>query len=303
MTEQHPAGWYDDGSGQQRWFDGQAWTEQTRIPPISDGVPPTEPPTYIPPATQWPPTYAPTPPAAPTTQGIAIAALITGIVAFVTGLAPVWGILAGGAAVVLGILALRRRQPRGMAIAGIVLGALALLASTMTTLGMALSTTALPAHSASAVATTSSPALPEVSATPDEASSPEVSDTPRSEDTTASPSDDEGDEMTEDEDATADDPGYTMAQEQAIDKANEYLDYTAFSEKGLIAQLKFEGFSKADATFAVEHIEVDWNEQAALKAQEYLDYTSFSRSGLIKQLEFEGFTHKQAVHGVDAVGL
>ncbi|MFK4762907.1 DUF2510 domain-containing protein [Microbacterium sp. ZW T5_45] len=23
-----PAGWYDDGSGRQRWWDGQKWTEQ-----------------------------------------------------------------------------------------------------------------------------------------------------------------------------------------------------------------------------------------------------------------------------------
>jgi hypothetical protein len=29
MTEQQtPAGWYDDGSGKSRWWDGQAWTDQ-----------------------------------------------------------------------------------------------------------------------------------------------------------------------------------------------------------------------------------------------------------------------------------
>lgn len=27
------AGWYDDGSGTMRWFDGQNWTENTQAPP------------------------------------------------------------------------------------------------------------------------------------------------------------------------------------------------------------------------------------------------------------------------------
>ncbi|MGB3373679.1 MAG: DUF2510 domain-containing protein, partial [Microbacterium sp.] len=27
MRMSTPAGWYDDGSGRQRWWDGQQWTE------------------------------------------------------------------------------------------------------------------------------------------------------------------------------------------------------------------------------------------------------------------------------------
>ncbi len=88
-----------------------------------------------------------------------------------------------------------------------------------------------------------------------------------------------------------------------MSKAESYLEYTAFSRLGLIEQLKFEGFSTRDATFGVDHIEVDWMDQAALKAESYLEYTAFSRSGLINQLKFEGFTSKQANHGADAVGL
>jgi hypothetical protein len=95
----------------------------------------------------------------------------------------------------------------------------------------------------------------------------------------------------------------TASQEQAVRKAQEYIDYAAFSRSGLIKQLKFEGFSTSDAKFGVDHIGADWMEQAELKAKEYLDYTSFSRSGLIKQLEFEGFTRQQAEHGVKAAGL
>jgi hypothetical protein len=78
-----------------------------------------------------------------------------------------------------------------------------------------------------------------------------------------------------------------MSQQNAVRKAEDYLDYTAFSRQG----------------FAVDHITVDWNEQAAKKAEDYLDYTSFSRGGLIDQLEFDGFTPAQAQYGVAATGL
>jgi hypothetical protein len=105
------------------------------------------------------------------------------------------------------------------------------------------------------------------------------------------------------EEPEPEEPKLSVSQEQAIDKAADYLEYTAFSRSGLIQQLEFEGFSKADATYAVDNIEVNWMEQAAAKAADYLDYTAFSRSGLIQQLEFEGFTPKQAAHGADAVGL
>lgn len=104
-------------------------------------------------------------------------------------------------------------------------------------------------------------------------------------------------------------PSLTVAQENAIESAKDYLDMTAFSRKGLIKQLSSEygdGFSLKDATFAVDHIKVNWNEQAARAAKSYLEMDSFSRSGLIQQLESpygEQFTHSQAVYGVDKAGL
>ena len=95
----------------------------------------------------------------------------------------------------------------------------------------------------------------------------------------------------------------TLSQQNALSKASDYLDYTAFSKTGLIKQLEFEGFSNGDAKWAVERVSVDWNEQAALKAADYLDYTSFSKSGLTDQLIFEGYTKKQAAYGVSTTGL
>ena len=94
----------------------------------------------------------------------------------------------------------------------------------------------------------------------------------------------------------------TIGQKNARATAKDYLNYTAFSYSGLVEQLKYEGFTTEEATYAVDNCGADWNEQAAKMAQNYLDYTSFSRSGLIEQLEFEGFTTEQAEYGVQAVG-
>ncbi|MBU8830551.1 Ltp family lipoprotein [Mycolicibacterium goodii] len=98
-------------------------------------------------------------------------------------------------------------------------------------------------------------------------------------------------------------PASTVSQRNAVRTAEDYLDYTAFSREGLIQQLEYEGFSTEDATFAVDHITVDWNEQAARAAEDYLDYSGFSRSGLIDQLEYDGFTPAQAAYGATAAGF
>lgn len=88
----------------------------------------------------------------------------------------------------------------------------------------------------------------------------------------------------------------------AIAKAETYLSVSPFSKSGLVKQLEYEGFSDEASEYAVNHIDVDWNEQAAKKAESYLSLSSFSRSGLIEQLKFEGFTSEQAEYAVSAVG-
>ncbi|BBY16542.1 Ltp family lipoprotein [Mycolicibacterium litorale] len=93
-------------------------------------------------------------------------------------------------------------------------------------------------------------------------------------------------------------PMSPASQQNAVRKAEEYLSISAFSREGLISQLEYEGFSTADATFAVDSITVDWNEQAVKKAQEYLSISAFSPQGLVEQLEYEGFTASQAAYGV-----
>lgn len=95
----------------------------------------------------------------------------------------------------------------------------------------------------------------------------------------------------------------TIGERNALSKAKQYLNYSAFSAKGLKEQLEFEGFSSSEADFGVKYCGANWNEQAALKSEQYLSYSSFSKQGLIDQLIFEGFTRDQANYGVSEVGF
>ena len=104
-------------------------------------------------------------------------------------------------------------------------------------------------------------------------------------------------------------PQPTVAQQQALDSAQSYLDMGGFSRYGLIDQLTSkagEGFHRADAVWAIRHLHPDWNQQAVESAKSYLKMGGFSRSSLIEQLTShagEGFTLAQATYAADQVGL
>jgi hypothetical protein len=104
-------------------------------------------------------------------------------------------------------------------------------------------------------------------------------------------------------------PRYTFAQQNAIATAQDYLDMSGFSRAGLIQQLSSrfgEGFKKADAVFAVNHISVNWNTEAVQSAKSYLEMSGFSRSSLIQQLHSkagEEFTLAQATYAANHVGF
>ena len=91
--------------------------------------------------------------------------------------------------------------------------------------------------------------------------------------------------------------------EQALLKAKNYLEYSAFSESGLKDQLDYEGFSSSQVDYGVKNCGANWNEQAAKKAEDYMDTMDFSKQGLIDQLLFEGFTEAQAEYGAESVGF
>lgn len=103
-------------------------------------------------------------------------------------------------------------------------------------------------------------------------------------------------------------PSLTLQQRNAVRSAENYLSFAGFSRKGLINQLSSsygDGYEKADATVAVDSLNVDWNEQAAKSAQQYLEMSGFSCKGLINQLSSQAgdkYTKDEATYGAKQAG-
>lgn len=89
------------------------------------------------------------------------------------------------------------------------------------------------------------------------------------------------------------------ANARALESAQSYLSYSAFSKQGLYEQLRYEEFTESEARYAVDHVAADWKKQAVKSAKNYLSYSSFSKQGLIDQLIYEGFTPEEASYGAD----
>jgi len=103
-------------------------------------------------------------------------------------------------------------------------------------------------------------------------------------------------------------PVLTGPQENALRSAKQYLSMQGFSKKGLIQQLSTdagEGYDVADATAAVNSLDVDWNEQAVRSAKQYLSMQGFSCKGLIQQLSSsagEKYSVSEATYGAKQAG-
>lgn len=102
--------------------------------------------------------------------------------------------------------------------------------------------------------------------------------------------------------------GLTRPQKNAVRSAEQYINMTGFSRDGLIEQLSSSagnGYEVADATVAVDSLNIDWNEQAIRSAEQYLDMTGFSCDGLIEQLSSSAgskYTVDEATHGAQQAG-
>jgi hypothetical protein len=65
-----------------------------------------------------------------------------------------------------------------------------------------------------------------------------------------------------------------------------------------------EGFSKAEARFAVNNVDADWNKEAVESARSYLELSPMSKNALIQQLSSaagENFTLEQARYAANKV--
>jgi hypothetical protein len=97
------------------------------------------------------------------------------------------------------------------------------------------------------------------------------------------------------------------ANSRALQSAESYLAMSGFSKQGLYEQLSSsagEGFTPAQAQYAVDHVGADWNKEAVESARSYLQMMPMSKAELIEQLSSsagDGFTYEQALYAVNKV--
>jgi len=180
-----------------------------------------------------------------TPKGLALAALIVGIVAFLTGLVPVFGAIVGIAAVVLGVLALRKKQPKALAVTGLALGAVAVVASVLVTAGIGAVIGGAADEPIAAVTQTADEEAAAPSTTPDADETPAPS-------TSADP------------DVP---PEYAAALEVAETRAVSLRSSKAVTYASILGS----GASTEAADYAIEAVGVDWQENALAKAKQYRD--------------------------------
>ena len=80
--------------------------------------------------------------------------------------------------------------------------------------------------------------------------------------------------------------------EQALDKAQNYVDITSFSEADLRRQLEYHEFSPEAIQFALDNVNVDYQAECIEKAKSYLEFASFSEADLREQLEYHKFSEE-----------
>ena len=93
--------------------------------------------------------------------------------------------------------------------------------------------------------------------------------------------------------------------QNALKSAQNYLDIMAFSEKGLFEQLTSEygdQYPEDSAQYAIENVEVDYNEEALESAESYQEIMPMSDQELFDQLISEygdQYSEEQAQYAID----
>ena len=93
-------------------------------------------------------------------------------------------------------------------------------------------------------------------------------------------------------------------QAQAIQTAKDYLDTMHLSQTELLQMLSVENIDSEDAKFALEYLNIDWNQEARKKAKEYCKHKiGFSKVKLKAQLLFDHFTEEEADFAVSHINV
>ena len=217
-------------------------------------------------------------PAPTNPKGLAITALIVGAVAFLLGLVPVVGIILGLTGVVFGIIALVKKQSKGLAITGLALAVCGFLASVAMTAGVA------------SIFSQIEQSTSELSAVAP--FDPDATDEGLTDDSSTELDADDVDENVPAEHASA------------LKKADSYANMMYMSKAGVYKQLTSEHgekFSPEAAQYAVDNIDADWNANALEKALTYQDSMAMSPDAIREQLvsEYgEQFTEEEADYAI-----
>jgi hypothetical protein len=250
------------------------------------------------------PSNAPVPPFAPhvAKNPLPLWSLGVGIAALVFSWVPVLGLLLGLVAIILSAIALTKTVSKTKSAIGLALGVFALIVNVIVIAALG----SADPNRVNAVATVPAATVAAVDPAAGSTTEPTVETTTQP--PTATPTTKAAPVVKPTTKAPTAKP-LSAEEQNAIRSAQGYLEFTAFSRKGLIRQLSSDagdGYSVKAATRAVDSLHINFNEQAYKSAKNYLQMTGFSRKGLIQQLESdagEGFTHSQAVYGVNKAGL
>lgn len=218
------------------------------------------------------------------TNGFAIAGLVLSILGLLFGIIPFLGMLSYPV-IFLGFifgtvgLVMALRKTHGGKVMSIVAIALAVLSLIITTAVQGTIFSAV--DEASRDTTTSAPVTEE--ATPTPTSEPTPAPTPSTEETVV--------EEPVEEETPESSVSYEF--EAALQSAQSYVEMSGFSEKSLKTQLEFEEHPKDAIAYAMENVNVDYNQEAIETLESYKEMGGMSKSELKTQLEFEGFTKSQ----------
>jgi len=218
-------------------------------------------------------------PPARSTKGLALSALLVGIGALIFSWVPVFGALVGITAIVLAVLALTKKQPKGLAVTGLVLGVIALAISFGGGSDDDSGTTA----SAPVAAVESASPEAEAEAAPAEAEEAVAEEPPAA----AAPAEPAA-------------PAVPVEYASALVKAESYSTLMHMSKAGVYDQLTSEfgeQFTPEAAQYAIDNVVADWNANATEKAKSYQETMSMSPAAIRDQLvsEYgEKFTAEEA---------
>ncbi|MBK0330585.1 Ltp family lipoprotein [Brachybacterium sp. MASK1Z-5] len=136
---------------------------------------------------------------------------------------------------------------------------------------------------------------PATSSSTDDGTSDEPTDSPTPSDRTV--------DATPDDDSSADDGTDVDPDDKdaALGDAKTQSDFLYSSKKGIHDTLVFEGYSEETATYAVDHLDADWNKNALEKAKLYKETGGMSDDDIHEQLTSEygeQFTKEQADYAI-----